>query len=937
MFKKQLNIRAFAISICGMLSVNAQADPVAKPLVTIETGHTIVNVRTATGASGEYIIASTYDGGLLAYSYSGQKLWENMLSGFMNHDIWCDDVTGDAIDECFAANADGYLYAVSGQGKLLWKFGKGTTPLSAVTVIRGKDTPHIVVGSHDKNIYYVNAKGTLTKTLDSSTYGIEKTHAQAGKAFPAPKYHIANFLRPMPKADGTDDLFLHATNNHMMGNGNYYVFEPMADKPRKTIKGKMKVVGHATIVEKDGVATGDVLLGVSNVIKNSATGILNVDTGALVQAKFKDLDKRLNVFGYRVAQPFLIKDKGKEKRLVLFGSTLVLMSPKGRGKVTEVIEADYSYNDIWQDKVTGRLILASEQSGGSAIHILAPSLAGWKKAYANLKPSETLSKVITGTAEIAGKVKKHKPLKADLEGRTVIFATENRKGVEGKIKSLMRSSDNIVFLNNVGLGTAEDYDRSFVTNKKYRERRDGRRKYIGKQSDYIRKVRKGLDKGPGVAMWGGHGNDPLMFTMDTKRKIIDEGRGKKVIMIFPEMADPTPEFNYVMDNMIYPLAEYGQGKNFNFHLRSKHAFWQADIHTPRWERLIAGEFADVFVPSMEETTDKSMELSLSGRMGIWAAGSVNEWATRSARDNISYLRLRQHGHQMVPNHFLRQQLYAVAGGATQLNNVPVDQEYMSVLWDMVAKGILFVPERDQIVSLNPVHLSMIAPDPLYLRDSQNVKWNTFYDEAEETQNPRVFSRMSGSWPGAKVTEWDFSRYAANETERRLNFIPQYPNGMVLMTPPQEGAQNDPRGLLEDKLHPIYKGRLTEFISDGRDYITDGGKVRRGADTYYKTVADKIKAGAALLPMTVSGDVGWVVSEIEPTRLRLTVIDGGYLNPDDRTAVVKFGASSPKSAKDILSGETFKISKSGEMKVNIPAGLFRFIDIELERPLIEEPR
>ena len=31
---------------------------------------------------------------------------------------------------------------------------------------------------------------------------------------------------------------------------------------------------------------------------------------------------------------------------------------------------------------------------------------------------------------------------------------------------------------------------------------------------------------------------------------------------------------------------------------------------------MSGEYADVFVPSMEETTDKTMELSLAGRMGM---------------------------------------------------------------------------------------------------------------------------------------------------------------------------------------------------------------------------------------------------------------------------------------------------------------------------------
>jgi hypothetical protein len=51
-----------------------------------------------------------------------------------------------------------------------------------------------------------------------------------------------------------------------------------------------------------------------------------------------------------------------------------------------------------------------------------------------------------------------------------------------------------------------------------------------------------------------------------------------------------------------------------------------------------------------------------------------------------YDRLRQHSHQMIPNHFLRAMTYNVACGATYLNNFPVDQQYFSILYELIAKG-----------------------------------------------------------------------------------------------------------------------------------------------------------------------------------------------------------------------------------------------------------
>ncbi len=89
----------------------------------------------------------------------------------------------------------------------------------------------------------------------------------------------------------------------------------------------------------------------------------------------------------------------------------------------------------------------------------------------------------------------------------------------------------------------------------------------------------------GVAFWGGHGNDPYMFSTDTMMRVADAAKGKTSVFIYPE-----------------------------------------------------------------------------------------------------YDRLRQHSHQMIPNHFLRAMTYNVACGATYLNNFPVDQQYFSILYELIAKG-----------------------------------------------------------------------------------------------------------------------------------------------------------------------------------------------------------------------------------------------------------
>lgn len=390
------------------------------------------------------------------------------------------------------------------------------------------------------------------------------------------------------------------------------------------------------------------------------------------------------------------------------------------------------------------------------------------------------------------------------------------------------------------------------------------------------------------------------------------------------------DVQWLTKTLIYPIADCAREHNSKLFIRSKHLFWLGDIYEPQWTKLVSGEYTDVFVPSMEETTDKSMELSLSGRLGIWMSGATDSWGSRCARDNPSYNRLRQHSHQNLPNHFLRNMIYHISYGAQYLDNFAVDQEYMSILWELIAKGALYVPKRNEIVSFNPVRLTVIHPDAGWLDEGNNVKWCNFYDEDKEKENKWVTGHLNGSWPGAPITEWDFSKYAANAIDRRTNFISSYNNGMVLFAPPYD--KNAPRGTFEQYLNPIYKGKTKEFFTDGRYYYSDVNKTKKySPDEYYKVVAEAIEEGTNIMPLTVKGEVGWVAAQSAPKHIRLTIIDGGYLNPSDKDVVIKTGSADVKSITDILSGEKF-YSNGNEFKMNIKCGLFRFLDVELNKEL-----
>ncbi|WP_076418084.1 PQQ-binding-like beta-propeller repeat protein [Colwellia sp. UCD-KL20] len=939
------------IKLVSYLSIvsafNALASAKTEDIISIDTGHTLSKIRTANYNNQSIVIASTYEGKIIAYNKSGKLLWENPLSGYMNHDIWSADLTNDNKDEILVANADGSIYCLSDTGKLLWSFKKNNAPMYAVTVIKNQEQSYIVAGGYDTNFYYIDSKGKLVKTLPTSNFSQvkpwgkkDKTEITKGTRLPKNNVEIANFLRPIKDKNGKQVLVAHTTMNSMQRTGELHFFKPLSDKPFKsvTFKSSRSPIGDLRITDVDNDGFDDVVLG-STKMKGQSINIYSLAKDEQVTHLLPELNQAFGEFGYRVAQTEVIKKNGKNQLFLLYGDLFSTMPiDKIAGKKTQKVEetlyrGKYSYNDLWKDPLTGELILASAQSGGSSFHIINTAENNWEQSFETLPATGKLAKVLENTKVLKSQVASYNTLKNVNKDNPVYLMSDFRQTAKSQRKFVEENYESPIFL---GYGTlrSENYDRSTIKNKVYRDKRDKRQKYDLSQEQILKRAKSLYEGTPGAAFWGGHGNDPFFRSFDTHKKTLDIAGDKKTVMIFPELAKYDANFEYVLSDFLFPLADEFAKRNANIFLRNKHTFWQSMIYKRGWSSLISGDYADVFVPAMEETTDKSMDLSIAARTGLWASGAVNQWGTRFSRDNTSFDRLRQHSHQMVPNLALRQFVYHIANGATFINNFAYSNEYLYVLWDLIGKGILYTPKANEILSYSPVHLSMLAPDDHYVDEGNNVKWLNIYDQQVEENTPMVFSRLNGSWPGAALTEWDFSRYASGVKDRHLNYLPPQPNGMVLITPPQDGVfadKNAKRGRLADNLHPIYKNIMTEFYTNGRDYVSADGKEKYSAKTYYTKVAQAISEKSKLLPVTVKGDAAWVVAQIAPTTLRLTLVDGGYINPKSSIVNVQFNGITPVKVVDVIDNTEFTI-KNKQTTIQIPTGLFKFIDIELNKPL-----
>ncbi|MFI3322694.1 MAG: hypothetical protein R3Y50_09250 [Rikenellaceae bacterium] len=937
----------FALFVTVISCSSCSAD--STPVQSFDAEATIIKIRNATTSKGGLLIGGAYDGDIVAINSKGKIAWHTKTGvGTMIHDIWCEDIIGDSDAEILAANANGTLYCLDSNGEILWEFsaynGVHRTPMYAVTVVKdSQHTPYVVCGDYSGNIYYVSGKGKEVKTIHSSKYSNIMPWGEINDR-PADKVHNANFLRPLPLQDGSDLLVIHGSNNHMQSTGMLFIMKPLEDK---TIYTSEKLNTNHPLGDMRVVKVGDkyqIMYGTST-LNNNTINIVSFSDDTYTKAT----DQRITVsreylagVSYRVNQTFVLPKKDVGFNYTVLTSNQLIFYPEKGGEVAEkTVGTTYSFFDVCP-LGEGKIALASSQDGGSGIYIVDTWQEGWEDAFKALEPVGKIAAIKKSFAIVEQNLQNFKKPQWQREPVQVV-------GCEGI--GLPRTDK---FSNDAALellaspwcrGKLQDpsWRLPLYKDNRFLSKRDSRNRYVLTSEESRQQYISSYEGNPGISTWGGHGNDPLYYSKEVLLDVANYGYNngkKKTIYIWPEMNHHDDDFKFVLDNHIFPIAEHLRKIGGKVGLRAKDVFFQGPIYTPVWERVLSGEFADVMIPMMEETTDKTQDLSLMSRMGLWLSGSVDGWGVRCSRDDSSFDRSRQFSSQKLSNHFLRKTIYSLACGAKYMHNAYMNPYHESLYLEMLDKEALFVPKRDEIVSINPVHISMYSPSDEFIYEAENNKWTSYFDKEKEEQNPKVFSHMNGSWPGGALTPWDYSTFASGIVDRRQNALPPYPHGMVLFTPVQEGPFADidaPRGKMVDKLHPIYKNILKEYITDGVDYISEDGKQRFKADKFYTQVKKDIEQGAKKLPVVVEsleggGKAAWVVAQVDPTHLRLTLVDGGFLNPSDSKVKVHFNTIKPIAVRDILDGNTFDYNGSNSVEIDIACGMFRFIDIELSSPL-----
>jgi hypothetical protein len=440
--------------------------------------------------------------------------------------------------------------------------------------------------------------------------------------------------------------------------------------------------------------------------------------------------------------------------------------------------------------------------------------------------------------------------------------------------------------------------------------------------EIINMVKKYEESGTDFVIWAGHGT-AVHFPLSTFDSVISAGPKHLKGFIFAEMEGVTDHMQEVVESILLPVAELCKVSGKLIIFRNKNIFWNGTCYVPFWKNVLLNDrYKDVFVPGLEETNCRSQELSLIGRIGLWQTECFDHWLGRATTDNANFDRMWEWaGQQVITHHFRNLVSSASLGSDIYINSLqtgglrqegedtPSLNDQLVPFYDMLEKGIIQIPKRDELLSVSDLALGMKSPPSNeYITHGINGHKYTF---STDTDKEMVFDRLDAYWGGSNLDSYDFASYAMNVKYRMTNFIPETPYGMTPIIP----AENNTKGRFKKVI-----------ITDGEFFYDEQGNTQT-ASAYQPTVEKALEDAARRLPVLVKGPVHWSVVKIDEHHLRIVLIDPGYLDPKEREAEIILQHVECISCTDILSRESLKIKKA-KVTLKIPAGVCRIVDIEI---------
>lgn len=887
------------LTICLAIAFGSVAKPDQLISGFSTTGHTVYHVLPATvAADGQRaIVSACYDGSVLCHTAGGQLLWKASTGGAFPFDLAVADVDGDRLEETFVASADGTLYAFDHDGAPLWQFSK-EPPLYQVCVAKtGNGAPVVLAGGIERVLYALGPKGQIIaqRQFDRAVRVVRPGRFRGGQGEQVAVVTCHN---------GRDNFFLQ-------------LFDPITLEPQW---------------EKDvdlsrSVKAGD-RVRVFSVVACDLNGdgcdeaVMSLSTGRSASlAAFDGNGKRAAMRACKAgkARPYrmnlLTADSrpgpGGPRLWGLFGTELIAYGPDGSCQT--VANAPYGFANLAFDARANELLLGSEISGGDGVYRLRVDSEGWKEAFANIQPVGRLVQVERNLTALATEAQQAVPPTYQPAPRPLLVILQQDPDEIRQAYKTQRSYPNLRFASYVHF--MERYDPG-IENPKWRAEFD--RLHSGKatsQEEIIAFARAREAAGEDFVVWAGHGRIfgiDFYITLDTIEKLLKAAPTTLQGFVFAELEGLNDAMRQAVLTQLIPMAEMCRahgGKKIL--LRNKNVFWTATCYHDVWrEVLVTGKYKDIFVPSMEETNCRTQELSLMGRVGLWMTGLFDHVSARAVTDNATYSRCWEWGQQQVISHHLRALALQSSLGADILHVNLYQGTYDDLvpLFELLDKGLLRVPSREEVLSVSDLCLGMGLPSEGYLERATQGHNDSGYVAGQS--DDLVFSKLDCFYGGTPVPQQDFTYYACGSRYRTLNFLPRMPYGLVAAVPDEVSLSEFPR----------FRRRVA---TDGERFYDESGQ-GHSAKSWQNAMISALEQAAKRLPVRVVGDVAWSAVRLDPTHIRVTLFDPGYLDPADREAKIDVRRLDGVTCRDILRARQLPV-RNGFIRATVPAGSLCILD------------
>ncbi|UMB54042.1 hypothetical protein MKD41_00860 [Lutibacter sp. A64] len=853
-------------------------------------GSAIRSTITANVNNKTVLYISELEGGLSSYTMNGEKRWTiPTQTPAVLFEIVAADVNGDENEDVIAASGDGTIYCYGSTGKLLWKFTSNHKIRFNEVAVVNNGKIQIFAGGNDYNLYELNADGKLVST--TKVEGVFR------------KIEAGNFIEANKQS-----LFV-MTYNHDKFRWEFMGFlNPETKEIIKSVSIKEKqlkdlrkaMVTDISIADINNDNKDDVLFFADI---SFTPFMMALDSEFNVLAQFKATRKEIQRYGHSQGT-YLPNSKE-----IVFKHGGILFVLDAEGNLLQQAGKRYGsmvFNDFTFESTSNKLIASGEVDGGNALYFYNLNDKKWwetsfEKEGRMLEVEENLNTLYQQTLKFTppSYQKKSKKDWVMITSKEIDPQVEKLKGQD--IKFVIQKAPK------------ESTDRSHLVEVMgdVALKKDKRGKYLDSREDIVEMAKDYEKQGQPFTFWAGHGNDPFYIQIETLEQILEVAPNTCYGFVYAEMADvEDPRVKYFVNEYMPRLAKAIRKNNrAKLYFRYKNMFWAATSHLPLWKDMFfSGKYSDILVPASEDTSNRTQDLNLVGRVGMHSGGYVNDYAMRLVDDNPTSWRPLTPGGQNSISPYLRQGVIMAAYGARYgviVDNNFTEEPGLNVLFALMKSGVLPIVEPENIQSIGTWHLIKNVDEKLIhsVDNHHNLK------QYNSDDVNAVFSLSQMHWAGASIPEYDFSNAALGVKYRWLNYMPEMPYGMVPVAP------------IESKEN-LQKKNISYVVSNAK--VGFDGEAEIPANQFGEVIKATVEKGEKTLPIIVKG-ASWSVIKLDKNHSRLIIVDPGYISPKERVVTVTFQNNKPKSVVDILSNEDLEV-KNNLMRVKVPAGSMRFLDI-----------